>query len=214
MVLELLLVLFAFHVQSRYYFDLTTSYRAEPYKTTTINVTVSSCNDPAITHFYSAESASVYFYFGSARTDLLEVPYQSYSLTKPFSPDISITHEFRGTGRRNVTIVFCAGFYAFGVCTGFSVLSIVEFWVQYVRKEVRDLTSLEWSQFVDAFWIMKNTSQLELTAKYGKYCFVYDKFVVQHAKAAMNHTCDTIHFDRGFPVYHRCAFILIQGLAL
>jgi hypothetical protein len=39
--------------------------------------------------------------------------------------------------------------------------------VRYERKEIREMTELEWKQYADALWTMKTMSQDELREKYG-----------------------------------------------
>jgi len=66
----------------------------------------------------------------------------------------------------------------------------------YVRREVRDLTAKEWQDYVDAVWILKNTSTTEGRTKYNcPHYYEYDFFVLFHGMHSANGTCDQLHFS-------------------
>lgn len=52
-----------------------------------------------------------------------------------------------------------------------------------VRKEIRDLSNLEWDAIVNALWIMKETTDTDGTILYGKHFISYDSMISKHMTA-------------------------------
>eukprot|EP00961_Rhodomonas_salina_P007341 99198-Rhodomonas_salina.1 len=78
---------------------------------------------------------------------------------------------------------------------------------QYVRKEIRQLTTAEWDKIVKAMWIMKRETFESGTAKYGASFRPYDYFTVKHAVASTDSRGDEAHFGAHFMTWHG-AFVL------
>jgi hypothetical protein len=69
----------------------------------------------------------------------------------------------------------------FSLCfAGSSLTTTVEVLVQYVRREIRDLSEQEWNLWVDAMWQLKTMTKVELQNKYGPLCIPYDALVARH----------------------------------
>ena len=52
-----------------------------------------------------------------------------------------------------------------------------------VRKEIRALSTSEWDAVVRALWIMKQTSDSDGKALYGKHYISYDSMISKHMTA-------------------------------
>jgi len=81
----------------------------------------------------------------------------------------------------------------------------------YVRREVRDLTAKEWKDYVDAVWILKNTSTTEGRTKYNcPHYYEYDFFVLFHGMHSANGTCDQLHFSMLQEFAHEAWFYMFE----
>ena len=52
-----------------------------------------------------------------------------------------------------------------------------------VRREIRDLSTLEWQEIVNAFWVMKTTSDSDGKKFFGAKFISYDSMVAKHIAA-------------------------------
>lgn len=73
----------------------------------------------------------------------------------------------------------------------------------YVRRDVLNLTKLEWDDYVDAVWTLKNSSTELGRSRFGKNCLhksehylEYDFFVLFHGFHSMDDRCDQLHFSK------------------
>src|SRR3989338_1273107 len=182
---------------------LTSDPRAEPYRSTTLKVSLDDCDASA-----SISKIKYSWTFGGAREDLGEQ-------TSQLTDSNSVEHEFRGTGRRPVTVSACIN-YADDEpglntwCKGDMITANFEILVQYVRRELRDLPPGEWDLWVDAYWKIKTMDANTLLNKYGFHARTYDWLTSWHAKAALNSTCDQAHFFEGFNPFHRVFTRLLE----
>eukprot|EP00286_Rhodomonas_abbreviata_P027349 CAMPEP_0181311386 /NCGR_PEP_ID=MMETSP1101-20121128/13106_1 /TAXON_ID=46948 /ORGANISM="Rhodomonas abbreviata, Strain Caron Lab Isolate" /LENGTH=474 /DNA_ID=CAMNT_0023418107 /DNA_START=127 /DNA_END=1551 /DNA_ORIENTATION=- len=78
---------------------------------------------------------------------------------------------------------------------------------QRLRKEVRSLSSDEWSKVVDAMWMMKTETMISGQDKYGSAFKTWDYFVVKHAVAFSDSRGDQAHLGAHFITWHG-AFVL------
>jgi hypothetical protein len=179
---------------------LNMSNTAAPYQPTVLQAVLQGCGSVS-----SFTNQKYLWVFGGARNDLGE---EGRSITT----SSTTTHEFRGTGRRTVTVTACVDDVGGGTswCNGYTISNSFEILVQYVRKELRDLTDAEWNLWVDAMWKIKTLSQDELHSRYGKFAKSYDWVTALHLKAVMNATCDQAHFWTAFHPAHRIFTRLIE----
>ncbi len=49
-----------------------------------------------------------------------------------------------------------------------------------IRREIRSLSSEEWNAVVEAFWVMKNTGDVDGRIKFGSKFVSYDSMVAKH----------------------------------
>jgi len=170
--------------------------RGEPYKNTFMAVKLDGCGETAPTDVYWMWN------FGGARTDLGEVD-SSVTMIP------NVLHEFRGTGRRRVTVSACiesvVPYNSSNLvwCQGDIITAEFEFIVQYVRRSLRDLSQEEWDQHVEAAWIIKTNSEQYLQDTYGFHCHSYDWITSFHYAAATNSTCEQGHVWTAFLPFHR-----------
>ena len=172
---------------------LNSSNLAAPYQPTPLAVVLQGCGD--VTEFINVKYRWVY---GGARVDLGE-------LDSEITQSPTTTHDFRGTGRRTLSITACVNETVSGStwCNGEMISGTYEILVQYVRKELRDLPSSEWDLWVDAFWKLKTIPQSELFSNYGPFARSYDWLTALHMKSVLNATCDQAHFWTAFHPAHR-----------
>ena len=83
-----------------------------------------------------------------------------------------------------------------------------------IRKEIRDLSPVEWSKVVRAMWIMKNTANIPGKKLYGNRFTQYDELLMQHISAALDPRGDHGHFGPVFGLFHRAWLLKFENSLL
>lgn len=80
-----------------------------------------------------------------------------------------------------------------------------------VRREIRDLSTLEWQEIVNAFWVMKTTSDSDGKKFFGAKFISYDSMVAKHIAAGnilRGAEMLSIDISSWFIVHHWSSFIV------
>jgi hypothetical protein len=76
------------------------------------------------------------------------------------------------------------------------IVHTAEIRVAYARRDVIDLSSTDWDNYVDAIWKLKTLSSAEGKARYNcKHFYNIDVFTTMHGVHSHNATCDQLHFS-------------------
>lgn len=77
-----------------------------------------------------------------------------------------------------------------------NVIAKADIRVAYARRDVIDLSTQDWDNYVEAIWELKNLSSKDGKEKYNcKHFYNIDVFTTMHGVNSENRTCDQIHFS-------------------